>query len=82
MFATVNITDYAVSQGNPLGLIEGGKLLVPQIVAAVVTWVYAGVLTFVLLKVIDVVIGLRVTDEQELQGLDYSLHGEEGYIFV
>ena len=38
--------------------------------------------TFVILKVIDSAVGLRVTQEEELIGLDVSQHGEEGYIFV
>jgi Amt family ammonium transporter len=38
--------------------------------------------TFIILKVIDSVVGLRVTQEEELMGLDVSQHGEEGYIFV
>ena len=82
VFATRAVTDPAVSGGNLLGLIEGGKLLVPQIVAAGVTWVYAAVVTFVLLKILDVTMGLRVAQNDEVQGLDYSQHGEEGYIFM
>jgi Amt family ammonium transporter len=35
--------------------------------------------TLVILKVVDVTIGLRVTEEEEVQGLDLSQHGEEGY---
>lgn len=41
-----------------------------------VTLVYSGVATFVLLKLVDVVIGLRVTEEEEREGLDVILHGE------
>ena len=43
------------------------------------TVVYSGVLSFVILKIIDVVIGLRVTEEQETEGLDIALHDERGY---
>ena len=35
-----------------------------------------------LLKVLDVTMGLRVAQEEEIQGLDLSQHGEEGYIFI
>ena len=35
--------------------------------------------TLVILKVVDLAVGLRVTEEQEVQGLDLSQHGEEGY---
>jgi Amt family ammonium transporter len=47
-----------------------------QLGAVLTTLVYSGVGSFIILKVIDLVIGLRVTDEQEREGLDISLHGE------
>jgi Amt family ammonium transporter len=75
----------AVSQmdgTNTLGLIEGGqRLIVGQLVAVAVTWGLALVGTFIILKVLDAVMGLRVTQQEEIQGLDLSQHGEEGYIF-
>jgi len=72
-----------IDAGNPLGLIEGSsRVFVGQLVATAVTWVFAGVATFVLLKILDVTMGLRVTQEQEIRGLDLSEHGEEGYIFI
>ena len=40
------------------------------------TLVYSGVGSYIILKIIDLAIGLRVTDEQEREGLDISLHGE------
>src|SRR5690606_28001810 len=43
------------------------------------TVVYTGVLTWIILKVIDLVMGLRVTEEEEITGLDLSLHNERGY---
>jgi Amt family ammonium transporter len=43
------------------------------------TIVYTGVLSFVILKIVDVIVGLRVTQEQEEEGLDLSLHDERGY---
>lgn len=43
------------------------------------TIVYTGVLSFIILKIVDVVIGLRVTTEEEEEGLDLSLHDERGY---
>jgi Amt family ammonium transporter len=60
----------------------GAKVLVGQIVAVAVTWVLAAVGTLIILKVLDVVMGLRVTEQEERQGLDLNEHGEEGYIFV
>ncbi len=59
----------------------GVQVLVGQIGASVVTIVYAAVVTFILVKILDVTIGLRVTQESEIQGLDLAEHGEEGYIF-
>jgi Amt family ammonium transporter len=82
VFATIAVTDAGVSKGQPLGLLEGGSLLIPQTAAAIVTWIYAAAMTVVLLKIVDTVVGLRVTEEEEVQGLDYSLHGEEGYLFL
>ncbi len=47
-----------------------------QLGAVATTLVYSGVGSFIILKIIDMVIGLRVSDEQEREGLDISLHGE------
>jgi Amt family ammonium transporter len=66
---------------RPLGLLEGGALLRGQLVALAVAWGMALVGTFVILKVLDAVLGLRVPREAEIEGLDLSQHGEEGYIF-
>jgi Amt family ammonium transporter len=44
--------------------------------------VLAAVVSLVLLKLLDRLIGLRVAAEDELEGLDISQHGEEGYIFT
>ncbi len=50
--------------------------LIIQAEGIVATLIYSGVMTFVLLKIVDVVIGLRVTEEAEREGLDVSQHGE------
>lgn len=50
-----------------------------QFLGVAITVVYCAVATFVILKVIDAVIGLRVSEEQETEGLDISLHDEKGY---
>jgi len=47
--------------------------------AAALTWVLAGVGSFILLKIVDVIVGLRVKEDDEYQGLDLSQHGESGY---
>jgi Amt family ammonium transporter len=72
----------AFTDGKALGLLEGGPVLISQIIAVAVTWVLAVVATFVILKVLDVTMGLRVSRADEIEGLDTSQHGEEGYIFI
>jgi Amt family ammonium transporter len=70
-------------QANPVGAIDGNTaLLLGQGAAVAVTVVFAAVATLVLLKVLDATMGLRVPQDQEMQGLDLSQHGEEGYIFL
>jgi Amt family ammonium transporter len=80
VFATRAVNN--LNGGNPMGLLEGGTLLQGQLVATGVTWVFAIVATFIILKVLDVTMGLRVRKEDEIEGLDVSQHGEEGYIFI
>ncbi len=81
VFATRAVAD--LDNGKALGLIEGGKdLILGQLAAAACTWGLTIVATFVILKVLDATIGLRVSQQQEIQGLDLSQHGEEGYIFI
>lgn len=64
----------------PMGLIDGnGRQILNQLLGVGIAWVLAGVLTLVLLKIIDAVIGLRVSEEHEIEGLDLSQHGEEAY---
>ena len=70
------------AQGNtaPSGLLEGNAhQLVNQFVGVAISWVIAIVGTLLILKLVDMTIGLRVSEEEELQGLDLSQHGEEGY---
>jgi Amt family ammonium transporter len=66
--------------GGTPGLIEGnaGQVLT-QAYGVIVTIVYCAIVTFIILKVIDVVMGLRVDEKVETVGLDISLHGERGY---
>ena len=82
VFATRAVNN--VNSGNPVGMIDGNfSLMGGQIIAIVITIVYAVVVSFVLLKIIDVAMGgLRVSIEDETQGLDVTQHGEEGYIFL
>ena len=64
-----------------LGLLEGGSIWKGQLLAAAIAWALAIVGTFLILKVLDFVMGLRVSPQAEIEGLDVSQHGEEGYIF-
>jgi len=56
-----------------------GKQIGVQLLGIGATIVWSGVLTYVLLKIIDWVIGLRVSSEEENEGLDTVLHNETGY---
>jgi ammonium transporter, Amt family len=70
------------AKGAPLasGMIEGNfHQLVNQFIGVAIAWVLAAVGTFVILKLVDLIIGLRVPEDHEIQGLDLSQHGEEGY---
>ena len=64
----------------PLGLIDGhpGQVL-NQAIGIAISWGLAIAGTLVILKICDVLIGVRVSPDQELEGLDVSMHGEEGY---
>jgi Amt family ammonium transporter len=63
--------------GGIHGLLEGNpRLLLAQIYGVAVTFVWSGALTFVILKVVGAVVPLRVKQEDEVMGLDVTLHGE------
>jgi Amt family ammonium transporter len=64
--------------GYAEGVTMGGQVL-NQVIATLTTLVWTGVLSFVLYKVIDAVLGLRVTEEEEREGLDVVSHGEKAY---
>jgi len=73
---------FASSAINPLGsgLLEGNsKQLWNQVIGVGISWVIAIVGTLIILFVVDKTIGLRVSEDHEIQGLDLSQHGEEGY---
>jgi Amt family ammonium transporter len=74
---------FATTAVNPAGfdgLFYGnpGQLLT-QLIAVLVSGGYAAIVTYVLLKVINAVVSIRVTPEEEARGLDASLHGENAY---
>jgi Amt family ammonium transporter len=85
VFATRDVADPVLVSGggNPVGLVDGNSsLMIGQLAAVGVTWVLAIVATVVILKVLDLTMGLRVSEEAEMEGLDVSQHGEEGYLFT
>jgi ammonium transporter, Amt family len=66
--------------GKPVGGVDGHWSQVGnQIVGILIAWGFALVGTIILLKITDMITGLRVTQEQEIEGLDISQHGEEAY---
>ncbi len=77
------LTGVFVSKGlGGVGFAEGvtmGAQIGKQFVGVMVTIIYTGIVSFIILKVVDVIIGLRVTEEQEAEGLDIALHDERGY---
>jgi Amt family ammonium transporter len=72
----------AVNAAGADGLFFGNPgQLVTQLIAVGTTLVYCGVGAFILFKIVDVLVGLRVAEEQEVSGLDLSQHGESAYTF-
>ncbi len=75
VFATRAIND--VNKGGAVGLVDGhaGQILT-QIYGVLAVGIFCGVMTWIILKVVDVMVGLRVTKDEETEGLDTVLHGE------
>ena len=74
---------FAAPMLGGVGFGDGNETIMSQLgaqfVAVVATIVYTGIVSFILLKVVDVIVGLRVSEEEEVTGLDLSLHDEKGY---
>jgi ammonium transporter, Amt family len=72
----------AAGKVQPLGLVDGnGGQILNQLGGAAIAWGLAIVGTLAILKIVDATVGLRVTSEQESDGLDLSMHNEEAYVF-
>ncbi|MFZ0962270.1 MAG: ammonium transporter [Terriglobia bacterium] len=70
----------AQGMATAVGMIDGHpSQVLNQLAGVAIAWGLGVVGTLVILKVVDLTVGLRVTEEQEVQGLDLSQHGEEGY---
>jgi Amt family ammonium transporter len=80
--ATGLFASKAVNEAGSNGLFFGnpGQLLT-QFLSVIVTMVFAFVMTLIILKFVDAVIGIRVHEEEEEKGMDISLHDERGYTF-
>jgi Amt family ammonium transporter len=71
----------SAGRAMPLGLVDGNAMqVVDQVIGCAIAWALAAVGTLVILKICDMTVGLRVSKEQEIDGLDFSMHGEEAYI--
>lgn len=70
----------AWTDGGAVGLLDGDpSLLIANAKATLAGCAYAMAVTFVLLKVLDATLGLRVSEDVEIEGLDGTLHGEKAY---
>jgi ammonium transporter, Amt family len=83
VFATKAVNDNLKDAGGkllPLGMIDGNaSQVLYQLGGVLISWILAIVGTLIILKICDLTLGVRVSPEQELEGLDVSMHGEEGY---
>lgn len=67
----------------PVGLIDGNSAqIVNQLIAIGITVVIASIGTFIILKIVDLAIGVRVSADEEIEGLDLTQHGENAYTFT
>lgn len=74
LFASTALgTDGGLFTGNP-------SQFVAQLLATVATWIYAFGATWIVFKVVDLLVGVRATEDEEILGLDMSEHGERGYV--
>ncbi len=83
VFATNEINNALKDAGGnplPLGLVDGnGAQIMNQVIGSGIAWILAAVATFVILKICDLAIGVRVDPDDETKGLDLTMHGEEAY---
>ncbi len=81
VFATKEINDAQINgKVLPLGLVDGnGGQVLNQLIGVAIAWGLAIVGTLIILKIVDATVGLRVSTDDEREGLDVSQHGEEGY---
>ena len=85
LFASSSVNPmFKDAKGNTIasGLLEGNAhQMLNQVMGVIIAWALAAAGTIVILKLVDITIGLRVSEEHEIQGLDLTQHGEEGYYY-
>jgi len=79
IFAGIFVATGLGGAGYAEGMNMGSQLSV-QLTGVIATIVFTAVATFICLKIVDAILGLRVTDEEETEGLDINQHDERGYI--
>jgi Amt family ammonium transporter len=77
IFASASLGVFS-GQGYAEGVTMGGQLTV-QLTGIAATIIYTAVLTFIIIKIVDAITGMRVSEEDEATGLDIILHDEKGY---
>lgn len=77
VFASAELGVFS-GQGYSEGMTMGSQMVV-QCIGVLATMVYTAVITYILIKLVDLLVGLRVSEEQEIEGLDLNLHDERGY---
>lgn len=76
IFAATTLGGVGFAEGNETMAAQFGT----QVIGVTATIVYTGIVSAIILKIVDVIIGLRVPEEEEAEGLDLALHDERGYI--
>ena len=74
----VRVFAFKLGGAPPEGVTMSEQLIV-QALGVLATIIYCAVVSFIILKVIDLIIGLRVSPEEENEGLDHVCHDETGY---
>jgi Amt family ammonium transporter len=76
------VSVFAASEYGGLGLAEGmtiGSQLYVQVIGVIATLVWSAVVSYIIIKVVAAVVGLSVGENEEVEGLDITVHGEKGY---
>lgn len=80
IFAVKEVQD--VFSGKAVGVLEGnGGQLMNQLIGVLIAVILGAVGTFVIMKIVQATVGIRASVDEEREGLDLSMHGEEGYNF-